>query len=203
MVHWAASYFVGPKVILGWVNYLQGLKKKGDLPKELWVTSSDNFASWGGGGPEYHNADLNDLIKAVDYLSVHTYPFHDTHYNPAFWQRDLNAVKSPNEALMNDALAYSQNQFQQVANYLKDIGVEKPLHIGETGWASSSDGLYGPEGSRAADAKYALWPLVDQGVFKGLTRAGQSIKKTYDGNEELLSEDVFVLGIETQPHSMQ
>ena len=52
-------------------------------------------------------------------------------------------------------------------------------------------------------AKYALWPLVDQGVFKGLTRAGQSIKKTYDGNEELLSEDVFVLGIETQPHSMQ
>ena len=256
MVHWAASYFVGPKVILGWVNYLQGLKKKGDLPKELWVTSSDNFASWGGGGPEYHNADLNDLIKAVDYLSVHTYPFHDTHYNPAFWQRDLNAVKAPNEALMNDALAYSQNQFQQVANYLKDIGVEKPLHIGETGWASSSDGLYGPEGSRAADeykqalyyrlmrdwtqkaniscfffeafdepwksaanpsdsenhfglftadghAKYALWPLVDQGVFKGLTRAGQSIKKTYDGNEELLSEDVFVLGIETQPHSMQ
>ncbi|MDA9127359.1 glycosyl hydrolase family 17 protein, partial [Flavobacteriaceae bacterium] len=146
-------------------------------------------------------------------------------------------------------------QFQQVAHYLKAIGVEKPMHIGETGWASSSDGLYGPEGSRAADqykqalyyhsmrdwtqkaniscfffeafdepwksaanpsdsenhfglfaadgqAKYALWSLVDEGVFEGLTRDGQTIKKTYDGNKELLSEDVFVLGIEKQPHSV-
>ena len=256
MVHWAASYFVGPKVILGWVNYLQDLKKRGDLPQELWITSSDNFASWGGGGPEYHNADLNDLIKAVDYLSVHTYPFHDTHYNPDFWQQDLSAVKMPNEMLMGHALAYSQKQFQQVAHYLKAIGVEKPMHIGETGWASSSDGLYGPEGSRAADqykqalyyhsmrdwtqkaniscfffeafdepwksaanpsdsenhfglftadgqAKYALWSLVDEGVFEGLIRDGQTIKKTYDGNKELLSVDVFVLGIEKQPHSVQ
>ena len=79
MVHWATSYFVAPKVILGWVNHLQDLKNNGALPTGLWITSSDNFASWGGGGPEYHNEDLNALIRAVDYLSVHTYTFHDTH----------------------------------------------------------------------------------------------------------------------------
>lgn len=177
MVHWASSYFVGPKVILGWVNHLQELKNKGELPQELWVTSSDNFASWGGGGSEYHNEELNALIRAVDYLSVHTYPFHDTHYNPSFWHythekktdkaesgaqdkaADLTdetssvvALKlSASTELMNNALEYSQNQFAQVANYVKSIGVEKPIHIGETGWASSSDGLYGPDGSRAAD----------------------------------------------------
>lgn len=170
MVHWATSYFVAPKVILGWVNHLQDLKNNGALPTGLWITSSDNFASWGGGGPEYHNEDLNALIRAVDYLSVHTYPFHDTHYNPSFWHEALNQPDSSTGApvqeeskagnelkfsaskkLMDNALAYSQDQFAQVAEYLKRIGVEKPMHIGETGWASSSDGLYGPNGSRAAD----------------------------------------------------
>ncbi len=64
MVHWAASYFVAPKVILQWVNHLQGLKAQGALPSDLWVTCSDNFASWGGGGNEYHNEDLNALVRS-------------------------------------------------------------------------------------------------------------------------------------------
>ncbi len=49
MVKWATAYYVQPSVILKWVNHLQDLKKKGELPKDLWITSSDNFASWGGG----------------------------------------------------------------------------------------------------------------------------------------------------------
>ena len=80
MVKWAATYYVQPRIILKWVNHLQGLKKEGKLPEDLWITSSDNFASWGGGGEEYHVEDLNELIKAVDYISMHTYPMHDTHY---------------------------------------------------------------------------------------------------------------------------
>ena len=78
MVHWAASYFVEPGIILKYVNQLQQMKSDGELSEDLWVTSSDNFASWGGGSENYHKEDLNALIKAVDYLSVHTYPFHDT-----------------------------------------------------------------------------------------------------------------------------
>ena len=35
MVHWAASYFVAPGVILGWVNHLQDLKSEGALPADL------------------------------------------------------------------------------------------------------------------------------------------------------------------------
>ena len=85
MVKWAESYYVQPKTILKWVNHLQNLKKEGKLSKDLWITSSDNFASWGGGGDEYHVPDLVQLMKAVDYISAHTYPMHDTHYNPQFW----------------------------------------------------------------------------------------------------------------------
>lgn len=243
MVHWAASYFVAPGVILHWVNHLQGLKAQGELPSDLWVTSSDNFASWGGGEAAYHNEDLEALVRAVDFVSVHTYPFHDTHYNPVFWNQGAEPDSSIQQA-MQRAIAYSQNQFASVVDYIQRIDSSKKVHIGETGWASVSDGFYGPEGSRAADeykqalfyhgmrewtqsagiscfffeafdepwksagnptdsenhfglfsvngeAKFALWPLVEQGVFEGMTRNGHTIKSTYDGQRELLDRHVL------------
>ena len=39
-------------------------------------------------------------------------------------------------------------------------------------------------------AKYALWDLVDQGVFDGLTRNGNPITKTYNGNKDALLLEV-------------
>lgn len=246
MVKWAASYFVQPGVILKWVNHLQHLKKSGELAEGLWITSSDNFASWGGGEEVYHVEDLTKLIQAVDYVSLHTYPMHDTHYNPDFWgvlpsEKDLPA-KEQIAAAMKRALHYAQTQYQNTANYISGLGIDKPIHIGETGWASFSNGHYGLEGSKATDeykegvyyklmrdwthregiacfyfeafdepwkdaanpggsenhfglftlvgkAKYALWDLVDKDVFSGLSRDGNPISKTYDGNlEELLKE---------------
>jgi exo-beta-1,3-glucanase (GH17 family) len=251
MVHWAASYFVAPDVILQWVNHLQALKSEGTLPADLWITSSDNFASWGGGGAEYHNEDLEALVKAVDFVSMHTYPFHDTHYNPVFWSVDSLDQETGSagdtariERAMERALAYSQHQYAQVVQYVQGIDTSKSVHIGETGWASVSDGFYGPEGSRAADefkqalfyrgmrdwtreagiscfyfeafdepwksaanptdsenhfglfkadgeAKYALWPLVEDGVFNGLKRDGHSITRTYAGQREMLDRHVL------------
>lgn len=155
MVHWAASYFVEPKIILKWVNHLQQAKREQKLPGDVWITSSDNFASWGGGGAEYHNEHLDSLIQAVDYLSVHTYPFHDTHYNPSFWQSDADEKNLSDsqriENAMDHAVQYAIDQFNSVKSYVNKLGIEKPMHIGETGWASVSHGLYGNEGSRAAD----------------------------------------------------
>ncbi len=155
MVKWATAYFVQPWVILKWVTHLQELKKKGELPKDLWITSSDNFASWGGGDSEYHIEDLNKLIKAVDYLSIHTYPMHDTHYNPVFWGiSEAESKKSKEaqiEAAMERSLQYAISQYDSVKSYLQSLKIEKPIHIGETGWASASNELYGNEGSKATD----------------------------------------------------
>jgi len=249
MVKWAASYYVQPNVILKWVNHLQNLKAEGKLPKELWITSSDDFASWGGGDPEYHTPDLEALIKAVDYISMHTYPYHNTHYNPEFWMQpdgeiDLSDTEKV-DAAMERALVFAKKQYDSVSNYMKSLGVNKPIHIGETGWASVSNGFYGPDGSKATDeykqamyyrlirewtdqagiscfyfeafnepwkdahnpkgsenhfglftvdgkAKYALWEMVDQGVFKGFTRNGNTIIKTYNGDLNALMDKVFV-----------
>lgn len=254
MVKWAASYYVQPGVILKWVNHLQQLKQEGTLDKDLWITSSDNFASWGGGGEEYHVADLDALIKAVDYLSVHTYPMHDTHYNPSFWHSGDTKPDATDEAkieaAMANALDYAISQYDSVKAYMALQGVDKPVHIGETGWASFSNGFYGSGGSRACDeykesiyyhtmrewtdkngiscfyfeafdepwkdaanaygsenhfglftvdgkAKHALWELVDQGVFAGLTRGGNPITKTFAGEVLALKKTVSLPPMQT------
>lgn len=247
MVRWAASYYVQPSVILKWVTHLQSLKATNKLPKELWITCSDDFASWGGGDSSYHTEDLEKLIKAVDYVSMHTYPYHNTHYNPAFWrvpdeEVHLSEIEKVDRAMLR-AKEFAKSQYDSVANYIKSLGIDKSIHIGETGWASESDGFYGAEGSRATDeykqgryykhmrdwtkasgiscfyfegfdeqwkdaqnpngsenhfglftlkgeAKYPLWELVDQGVFKSLTRAGNPIIKTYNGDKKKLLAEV-------------
>ena len=40
------------------------------------ITSSDDFVL--GGRPFYKHPDLEELVNAVDYISMHTYPFHNT-----------------------------------------------------------------------------------------------------------------------------
>ena len=249
MVKWATSYYVQPSVILKWVTHLQDLKKKGQLSKDLWITSSDDFSSWGGGDSLYHVEDLEKLYKAVDYISMHTYPYHNTHYNPQFWGVPDEQKNMPDstkvEMAMERAIKFSQKQYDSVSSYMKNIGVNKPIHIGETGWASISSGHYGANGSKATDeykqglfykqmrswtnknniscfyfeafnekwkdkhnpkgsenhfglftidgqAKYPIWDLVDQGIFEGLTRNGNPITKTYDGDKSVLKETVLV-----------
>lgn len=249
MVKWATGYYVTPNIILKWVNHLQGLKKQSKLPSSVWITCSDNFASWGGGDESYHVDDLNQLIKAVDYISMHTYPMHDTHYNPVFWHLKENqqslSDKEKINALMLHSRDYAISQYQSVVKYMKSIGVNKPVHIGETGWASQSNEHYGAKGSKATDeyksarfyqlmrewsnkqkiscfyfeafdenwkdsanpegsenhfglinlkgqAKYALWDAVDKGAFKGLTRNGKPITKTFNGDEKQMWKEVLM-----------
>ncbi len=246
MVHWAWSYHVPPKFVLKWVKYLQELKASGDLNDDLWVTSSDNFASWGGGSDDYHNDDLDELIRSVDFVSMHTYAFHDTHYNPSFWNLDAipeNVDKQDTiKQAMKRAVDYELNQFDSVKKYVHEIDSSKEVHIGETGWSSVASELYGYGGTEAADeyklglyyqmisdicysmsltcfyfsafnepwkdstnengsenhfglftvegkAKYPLWEQVDNGVFNNLTRGGNPIEKTYNGNFEALLKD--------------
>lgn len=163
MVHWASSYFVHPSVILKYVNYLQELKKVGKLAPDLWITSSDNFASWGGGESDYHLPELEALVKAVDYVSAHTYPFHDTHYNSAYWESPASDEEGYSDhdrvlSAMQRAAFYAQGQYESVKSYVHGIDPEKPIHIGETGWSSVSVGFYGNNGSFAADEyKQALY----------------------------------------------
>lgn len=155
MVQWATSYYVSPAIVLKWVNHLQKLKKQQKLPKNVWITSSDNYLSWGGGDAIYHTKDLNKLIKAVDYISMHTYPIHDERFFPEIWGVKENEAnlsdKNKIDAAMLRARDYAISQYKSVVNYMKSIGVNKPVQMGETGWTSIDDIFYGEKGSKAAD----------------------------------------------------
>jgi hypothetical protein len=149
------------------------------------------------------------------------------------------------DSAMLRARDYAASQYESVVRYMQSLGVDKPVHIGETGWATVSDGLYGETGSRATDeyksarfyhlmrewtnangiscfyfeafdeqwkdaanpqgsenhfglfnlpgqAKYALWDLVDAGIFDGLTRDGNPVGKTFNGNTAALMQSVKV-----------
>ncbi len=155
MVKWATSYYVTPAIILKWVNHLQELKKTEQLPKNLWITSSDNYLSWGGGEEQYHTEDLNSLIKAVDYISLHSYPIHDERYFPEIWGIKENETnlsdKMKIDAAMLRSRDYAISQYNGVVKYMKSIGVDKTVHIGETGWTTIDNIYYGDKGSKAAD----------------------------------------------------
>ena len=146
---------------------------------------------------------------------------------------------------MENSFEYTVSQYKSVKNYLRKIGVDKQVHIGELGWSTVSNELYGEQGSHAADeykqalffekirkwtqeekiscfyfeafdepwkdstgntngsenhfglftvegkAKYALWRNVDNGDFNGLTRNGNSILKTFNGNSETLFNSIL------------
>ena len=93
---------------------------------------------------------------------MHTYPYHNSHYNPAFWYspEDADSISDIEkvDAAMQRAVDFAKNQYTRVSEYIKSIGVSKPIHIGETGWATISNGFYGQDGSRASDQyKEALY----------------------------------------------
>jgi hypothetical protein len=148
------------------------------------------------------------------------------------------------DASMQRAGEFAAGQYNDVKQYILSLGINKPIHIGETGWSTVSNGFYGAGGSQAADeykakkyydylrkwsnengvscfyfeafdepwkdaenqlgsenhfglftvegkAKYALWSSVDKGTFSGLTRNGNSIEKTFNGNEYKLLVSVL------------
>ena len=57
------------------------------------------------------------------------------------------------DAAMIRAQAFAKKQYDSVSGYMKSIGVNKPIHIGETGWATVSKpgDFYSSTGSRATD----------------------------------------------------
>ena len=207
------------------------------------MSSQNNY-----GDLVYHKENLVKLVKSVDYISMHTYAYHDTHYSPDYWINDTaeydNDLQKIHAAMLR-AKNYAISQYESVKSFIDSLGVNKPIHIGESGWATQSNGLYGKNGSRATDeykaalyykhlrdwtnkagiscfyfeafdeswkdaenprgsenhfglftidgkAKYALWDLVDKGVFEGLGRNGKPITKTYNGNIKELMKDVLV-----------
>ena len=154
MVHWQA-HFVPASTILKWVKVLKEARVDGRIPAGTMITTSENWAALGGVEEQYRNDDLDELMREMDYLSLHTYAFHDTFYNPALqWgplpnEVDLPATEQIAKAIER-SIALQKAQYEAVEDYLKKLGIDKEIHIGETGWASLDNSHYGDGGTCAA-----------------------------------------------------
>jgi len=154
MVTWQA-HFVPARTVLKWVRHLQDVRSRGGIPAGTMITTSENWAALGG-EESYRNEDLAELVGRIDFLSLHTYAFHDTYYNPALqWaplpdEAGLPVAEQINRAVER-SVQWQKDQYRAVQDYLASIGVDKEIHIGETGWASLDNSFCGPDGTRAAD----------------------------------------------------
>ncbi|NDV61502.1 glycosyl hydrolase family 17 [Puniceicoccales bacterium CK1056] len=153
MVTWQPHH-VAPGIILNWVNVLREARADGRLSKDLWITTSDNWAALGG-EESYHNDDLLELLRAVDYVSLHTYAFHDSYYKPTFeWAVEGDAglpVVEQRKRAVARSIAHQKSELEAARAYMTENGIHKQIHIGETGWATRDDSHYGPEGTKVAD----------------------------------------------------
>jgi exo-beta-1,3-glucanase (GH17 family) len=153
MVTWQA-HFVPASTILKYVNVLKEARRDGRIPAKTLVTTSDNWAALGG-TEQYRSKDLAELMRQIDFVSLHTYAFHDTYYNQELkWssqpdEADLPVVEQIAKSVER-AIALQKSQYKAVQDYLKEIGVDKDIHIGETGWASQDNSHYGDDGTCAA-----------------------------------------------------
>ncbi len=174
MVTWQPHH-VAPGVIHKWVKVLQEAREEGLLDPDTWITTSDNWAALGGEAG-YRNDDLVALLRALDFISLHTYAFHDTYYYPTFaWAVEEDAglpVPEQRKRAVERALAHQKEQVEAVRAYLAEKGIQHPIHIGETGWASRDDSHYGPEGTRAADEYTSM--LFHDAVREWTDSAGMS-----------------------------
>lgn len=153
MVTWQA-HFVPAATILKYVKLLKEARTIGRMPAHTLVTTSDNWAALGGEA-SYHGPDLVELLQQIDFLSLHTYAFHDTYYNQVLQWAPLVAEEdlSPEEQVakgIERSIELQKSQYDAVKNYLLELGIEKDIHIGETGWASLDNSHYGNEGTCAA-----------------------------------------------------
>ena len=99
------------------------------------VTTDDNWALWA--------AAPDDLLKAVDFVALHTYSLLDTVSAPGQWdwqQADVPADQRA-AAMMDASIAKAKADYSAARSHLDGLGhTTMPIVIGETGWKATPTG---------------------------------------------------------------
>ncbi len=109
------SVSVGNEASVDWTDHLVPVENLTSYAKRLQhavtqpVTFCENYVPW--------TSKLDKLVAELDFISIHTYPV---------WEYRT----------IDDALAYTQENYFAVANHFPD----KPVIITEAGWTTTSNG---------------------------------------------------------------
>ena len=99
------------------------------------VTTDDNWAFWASAPAE--------LLKTVDFVSLHTYSLLDTVSDPTSWDWQQVSVPAAQRAaaMMDASIAKARQDVAAAQTYLTGIGYTAlPIVIGETGWKAVPTG---------------------------------------------------------------
>jgi exo-beta-1,3-glucanase (GH17 family) len=117
--------------------YIQEVRSRANVP----VTTDDSYLPFllGSDGATSY-ADVIEVAKVCDFLSVHVYAFADAFYASWEWKQENVPEAERAAAMMAAAVAYTKQSIRDVrttmaANGLADI----PIVVGEWGWKSTTE----------------------------------------------------------------
>jgi exo-beta-1,3-glucanase (GH17 family) len=113
------------------VAYIEVVRARVKQP----VTTDDLYPPFLlGKDGDYDYGPVLSVIQAVDYLSVHIYPFLDAPWGSWEWKLTSVPLNERPRAMMDAAFAYAKEQIAAVKSASKDKGIDIPILIGEAGW---------------------------------------------------------------------
>jgi exo-beta-1,3-glucanase (GH17 family) len=127
MVSWSFNKFTPTQIATFLTTVRAGIHQP--------VTTDDNWAFWASAPTE--------LLKTVDFVSLHTYSLQDTVSDPTSWdwQQAGVAANLRAAAMMDTSFAKAQQDYGAAKTYLDGIGYTTlPIVIGETGWKAVATG---------------------------------------------------------------
>jgi exo-beta-1,3-glucanase (GH17 family) len=118
------------------VGYIRDVRARVSLP----VTTDDSwlpFALGKDGATDY--ANVIEVARACDFLSLHVYAFADAYYESWAWKQESVPLSMRPRAMMDAAAAYNREALHEVRGALGKHGLEVPIVIGEAGWKDRTE----------------------------------------------------------------
>ncbi len=132
LVSWTAH----PQQAAQLTTYIQTVRNGVTQP----VTTDENWAVL---AKETGQQDATSVIRAIDFVALHTYPLIDSVYNPTLWDWRQTSVAANlrASAMMDSAINRAKIEFNAVKTNLNSLGLSAmPIVVGETGWKAVPSG---------------------------------------------------------------
>lgn len=132
LVSWTAH----PQQAAQLTTYIQTVRNGVTQP----VTTDENWAVLAKQSSEQ---DATAVLRAIDFVAMHTYPLIDSVYNPNLWNWKQTSVAPELRAvaMMDAAIERAKFEYNAVKTQLNTLGLSaKPIVVGETGWKAAPSG---------------------------------------------------------------
>jgi exo-beta-1,3-glucanase (GH17 family) len=118
------------------VGYIENVRSRVPHP----VTTDDSWLPFAlGKDGDFDYANVIEVARACDFLSLHVYAFADAYWESWDWQQASVELAMRPRAMMDAALSYNQLALRSVRDALAAHDLEVPIVIGEAGWKDRTE----------------------------------------------------------------